>query len=105
MVICEYWVIWIAIAIVAIAFAALVVYSIFALISLRKLLRNANELVVDLEEKARSLDPYFHVASGVGEALECFSGRKKGERSNKWVDLVECSLVGLSLWQKLKEKK
>ena len=105
MVIWEYWLIGIGVALVAIAFVVLTVFSIMALISLRKLMRDSNELVVDVEEKVHALDPYFNVVSGVGEALERFSCRKEKGCSNKAVDILECALVGLTLWQKIKEKK
>ena len=96
--ICEYWLIGIAVALVALAFVALTVFSILTLISVRKLTR-------DIEEKVRALDPYFNVISGVGKTLERFSCRREKGCSNKAVDILECALAGLAVWQKIKENK
>ena len=109
----EHWLIAISIGIAAIAFVALVVFVILALISMKQMLN-------DIDQKVHSLDPLFRLVSRAGDVIE-----KKAEKQladveqkiyeeralprsnglNTAVEVAEWALIGLALWQKIKEKR
>ncbi len=101
MVIWEWWVICISVALAALAFVALVVYCACALYSIRKLTKH-------IDRKIHDLDPYFHVLGSVGKGVEKCAYRERERietRSDQAVDTLEWALMGLTLWQKFKERK
>lgn len=110
------WLIAISIGIVALAFVALVVFVILALLSLR-------QMVNDLDNKVRSFDPLFRVVSKAGSAIEKKASKirqlseevegsipeerhPQAERAvNTAMEVAEWALIGLALWQKIKERR
>ena len=118
----EGWVIAISIGIVALVFVLLVIFLVITLISLRRTLKTVNSICMDLEEKVHAFDPLFNVVSGVGQAVEktsCMqqlseevnrsSNRVKKQKSegvlNTTLEVVEWGLIGLALWQEIKDRR
>jgi uncharacterized protein YoxC len=112
----ENWVITVSIGVVALACVALIVYLILALLSVRR-------MVQDLDEKVRTFDPLFRVVNKAGCAIErkaskikqlseeveeecvtSHSPRKEGA-VNTVMEVAEWALIGMALWQKLRERK
>ncbi len=110
------WIISISIGIVALAFVALVIFLGVTLLSLRR-------TIVDLDDKVHAFDPLFRVVSKTGEAIERKtshvrqlsreveesiddeSERRKERVLNTALEVAEWTLVGVALWQKLRERK
>lgn len=120
----ESWVIALSIGIVALAFVALVVFLIMTLVSLRETLKTTNEMCADLEQKIHAFDPVVRVVSEVGSTVEkcvhkikhaadesqpcpcCHPNHGKVEsRVNTVLEVAEWAVVGLALWQKIKERR
>ncbi|MCC5832713.1 MAG: hypothetical protein JJU12_06695 [Chlamydiales bacterium] len=112
----EFWIISISIAVVAIAFVALVIFLAVTLLSVRK-------TVADVDDKIQAFEPFFRIVSKTGDVVE-----KKAKRSlehaaemeeemrkealeqrdrilNTAVEVAQWTLVGVALWQKLRERK
>ncbi len=111
------WILYISVAVIALAFVALVVFLAITLLSLRR-------TISDVDDKIQAFDPLFRIVSKTGEAVE-----RKAKRSLKHVEEIEeeefgeefserkdrvlntalevaqWSLVGVALWQKLRERK
>ncbi|NGX60826.1 MAG: hypothetical protein K940chlam9_00298 [Chlamydiae bacterium] len=112
----ESWLIAVSIGIVALAFLALVIYLIVTLVSLRKTIDATNE-------KIHTFDPLFRTVDRVGEAIEKRTGsvrqlseeveeeEYRGRRSRKSrtidtaLEVAEWALVGLAIWNKMKERR
>lgn len=112
----ESWLITLSVVIVALAFVALAVFIIKTLLSLR-------QMVNDLDQKVHDFDPLFRVVNQAGMVIERkaqkvqeFSeefeeslNRKKHARrenqSNTAMDVAELAVIGLSLWQKIQERR
>lgn len=110
------WIISLSIAIVALAFVALVVFLGITLLSLRKTLS-------DVDEKIHSLDPLFRVVSKTGDAIEKKANRvrflaqeveeqleeeveeRNTSKLNTAVEIAQWTLVGVALWQKLRDRR
>ncbi len=126
----EGWLIGISVILVACAFIALVIFLIIFLRSLRKTLLHTNQLLKDsdevvrgVERKLHAVDPLFKAVADMGSILEkhtcCIKHHaeanlekeleqkyeKVNERANIVTDVIEWSLLGVSLWQKFKEKR
>jgi uncharacterized protein YoxC len=109
----EHWLIGISVVIIAIAFVVLVIFVILALNSMKQMLN-------DLDQKVRSFDPLFRVLNKAGNVIE-----KKAEKQlddveesltrereykrhngvNAAIEVAEWALVGLALWQKIRERR
>lgn len=113
----EAWLIAISIAVVALAFAALVIFLIVTLLSVRS-------MVKDLDHKVHSFDPLFRVVNKAGDAIERKTSRvkqlsedveeeleedlrdqRRGSTVNTAMEVAEWALIGLALWQKVKVRK
>lgn len=113
----ETWLISISIGIVALAFVALVIFLIRTLISLCSVMH-------DLENKVHAFDPLFRVVNKAGDAIEkratkvkqlseevedelCCERRemKKDNTVNTAMEVAEWALIGLALWQKIRERR
>ena len=112
----EHWLIALSIVIVAIAFVVLVVFVVLALRSMR-------QMVMDLEEKVHSFDPLFRVVSKAGRAIEKKASNVKqlsedfdapvrenselrsSRAVNTAMEVAEWAMIGMALWQKIKEKR
>ena len=108
------WLIAVSISIAALAFVALIVFVIMTLISLRK-------MVDDLDRRVRTFDPLLRVVNKAGNAIErkvshmqqlseeaeeeelVHRGRRGGV--NTAMEVAEWALIGMALWQKIREKK
>lgn len=116
----ENWVITLSIAVVALAFVAGVIFMILVLISLKKTLQTTNELTADLKEKVDTFDPIFRVVSHLNEAIERktdqlsrevdhvereLKSHERPTRLNTALEIAEWSLIGLSMWKKIKERR
>lgn len=116
----------ISVAVIAVAFAALVIYLIMLMVSLRdnlrqtkKILENTNDISLDLRNKMESLDPIFHTITNLGDVLEkkteslkeyvnapveVETSLKKERELKKISDVLEFAGMGIRLWQKLKRR-
>lgn len=113
----EYWLISISIGVVALAFVALVVYLIKMLVSIKG-------MVDDLDQKVHSFDPYFRLVNKAGNVIEKkasnikqlseeveeevqYERREKARDTtvNTALEVAEWTLLGLALWQKIKERR
>jgi|GEM_PF-5020931 len=110
----ESWLIAISVVIIALAFTALIVFVIMTLLSLR-------QMVNDLDEKVRTFDPLFRVVNKAGLAIEKKASKIKqlsedveeeepGELQrnrpvNTAMEVAEWAMIGMALWQKIREKK
>lgn len=115
----EHWVIGLSIAVVALAFAALVVFLILTLNTVRvslketdKLIRDTNQVVVDIERKIHSFDPIFKQVSKFGhsiehaaETVEIQKQEKVDKTVNTLMEVVEWGVLGASLWKKFMDKR
>lgn len=124
------WVIGISVAIVAVAFVCLVIFLITTLLSLKKslecsnqLIQNTNDVVIDVEKKLHALDPVFHAVSDLGNVAvrntanikslsdEVASAvvhdkKMKVERVvSTAMEVFDWTLMGVALWQKIKESR
>ncbi len=111
-----FWIISISVCIVAVAFVALVIFLGVTLLSLR-------HTISDLDDKIHSFDPIFRVVSKTGDVIEKKTSRmyqisEEAERSihdrveekrerimNTALEVAEWTLVGVALWQKIRERK
>jgi uncharacterized protein YoxC len=110
------WLIVASICLVALAFVALVIYLILTLLSLRRMVR-------DLDDKVHSLDPIFRVVAKAGSAIEKKAthmrqlseeiedstsyecSRRRDRPVNTAMEVAEWALIGMALWQKIKERR
>ncbi len=125
------WIIGISVAIVALAFLALVIYLIRTLIAVKnsleeteKLLFESRVLIVDVETKLKALNPLFHLVEHLGETKKKDLGatihhlsdevhesiREEKEQliqrtTRTIMDVLEWGLVGVTLWKKFKGRK
>ncbi len=113
------WVIGISVGLVAVAFAVLVVYICITLSSLKRtletsdrLLRDTRVVVDDLQVKIHAFDSLFRAISNVGGVVE----KKVAHATDEIVeqekgkmgiitDALEWAILGVTLWQKVKERK
>lgn len=109
------WIIAISIGIVALAFLALVIFLGVTLLSLR-------QTIADVDEKIHAFDPLFRLLSKTGGALErkaacvrqlaneieeeqCTREQvRKKEVFNTALEVAEWTLIGVSLWQKIRRR-
>ena|ERR1700722_16737179 len=112
-------IIGLSVGIVALAFVVLVVYLCFVLMSLRKTLETSNKLlkdtrivIDDLQMKVHAFDPVFRTISSVGSVVEKKVSSAtdeiiEGERSKMGMvtDALEWAILGVTLFQKFKEKR
>ena len=111
------WFIAVSISVAVLAFVALIVFVILTLISLRK-------MVDDLDKRVRTFDPLLRVVNKAGNAIERKAshikhlsedveeeaelvhreGRKHGP-VNTAMEVAEWALIGIALWEKIREKK
>lgn len=108
----ENWLVAISIGLIAVAFVVLVVFVILALVSMRK-------TVDDVEHKLHSLDPLFRVVSRAGNVMEKQAEKKLADveaeiraeslqtrtGTTTAMEVAEWALIGLALWQKIKERR
>lgn len=108
----ENWLLTLSVVLAAIAFTALVIFVIVMLLSMRK-------MVNDLDQKVHSLDPLFRIVSRAGGVMEkrtertLYEAERRAEEdlsprqggTNTVLEVAEWALVGLALWQKIKERK
>lgn len=112
----EYWIIAISIGIVALAFLALVVFLVVTLLSLRR-------TIVNLDNKIHAFDPLFRIVNKTGEVIERKTNHiaqlsheieesaieaerhHKDRILNTAMEVAEWTLVGVALWQKIRERK
>lgn len=110
------WIVGASIGVAALAFLLLVIFLAITLMNVSKTVR-------DLDEKVRSLDPYFRLANKVGEAIEkrAYCARQLREeldeeyeehvetltktRVNTAMEIAEWALVGWALLKKCKERR
>src|ERR1700721_2640465 len=105
----------ISVAVIALAFVALVIYLINVLSSLRRTLDQArftlqgiNELKGDLDDKSKCLDPIFLTCSILGEkALDKVKNMPAKELENvkedKFTNILEWITEGIRLWCTIKK--
>lgn len=112
----EGWLIAISIGVIALAFVALVIFVILALLSMRR-------MVQDLDDKVRTFDPLFRVVNKAGNAIERKASKikqlsedveeevcierecRRDSTVNTAMEVAEWALIGMALWQKIREKK
>lgn len=120
----------ISIAVIAVAFAALVIYLICLTVALRKTLGKINLTLdeakmaiqqthlieVDLRRKMESLDPIFNSVENIGDIIEsktsdykelnCIS-QKSEEESDQIIvaDLINLAGIGIRLWNKFSKRR
>lgn len=110
----ENWLLSISAIIVAVAFVVLVIYVIIALLSMKR-------MVNDIDQKIHSFDPLFRVLNKAGNVIEkktdqeladveeaLYREREPPRRNtgvNSAIEVAEWALIGLSLWQKIKERR
>jgi uncharacterized protein YoxC len=110
----ENWMIAISVLVIAIAFIILVIFVILALVSLKRMTN-------DLNQKVHAFDPIFRVVSKAGDVIErktekqladveaAAASQERELRRNGGVntamEVAEWAMVGLALWQKIKEKR
>ncbi len=112
------WLIAVSISIVALAFVALIVFVIMTLVSLRK-------MVDDLDTRVRTFDPLLRVVNKAGNAIERKASHikqlsedveeeeeefvrresRRGGAVNTAMEVAEWALIGMALWEKIREKK
>lgn len=111
------WFIAVSVGVVAIAFVALIIFVIMTLISLRK-------MVDDLDTRVRTFDPLLRVVNKAGNAIERKTAHikqlsdeiedeeevvrhesRRGSAVNTAMEVAEWALIGMALWDKIKEKK
>lgn len=109
----------ISIGVVALAFVVLVVYLCTTLITLRKTLETSNKLlkdarvvIDDLQGKVHAFDAVFRTISQVGNVVEKKVSHAteeiiEGERSKMGfvTDALEWAILGVTLFQKFKDKR
>lgn len=106
----------ISIGVFVLAFVALVIFLAITLLSVRK-------TVADLDDKIHTFDPLFRVVEKTGCAIERKTSRvrqlseeveesvydEEQERRdrilNTALEVAEWTLVGVALWQKLRERR
>ena len=119
----ETWVIALSIGVIALMFVVLSVFLVILLVSLRRTVKTANSICTDLEGKIHAFDPVFNVVSGIGHAVEKRTAcvrqlskeveesvvQEKQEREagvlNTALEVAEWTLIGMALWQKIKERR
>lgn len=113
------WIIGISVGVIALAFVALVIYLIITLVSLRKNLETMHEICEGLEDKIHAFDPLLRTVVEVGELIEKKANyaihhaeevihEKKCQTHrvvNTSMEVAEWALLGLSLWQKIKDRR
>ena len=111
------WLIAVSISIIALAFVALIVFVIMTLVSLRK-------MVDDLDARVRTFDPLLRVVNKAGNAIERKAShikqlsedveeeeafvhreRRRTGGMNTAMEVAEWALIGMALWEKIREKK
>lgn len=105
------WVIGISTAIIAVSQVVLAVFLIRCLFLVNGLIRNANSLVGDVESKCHVFDSFFQkVASLTANSDDNSSeqnAKSKAEENypqqGKLLGILEWTLVGITLWKKLKK--
>jgi uncharacterized protein YoxC len=113
----EHWLIAVSIGIIAIAFVVLVIYVILALLSMKK-------MVNDFDQKVHSFDPLFRILTKAGTVIEKKTDKELAEVEEEMlreraapqpahkrngmhaaIEVAEWALVGLTLWQKIRERR
>jgi uncharacterized protein YoxC len=113
----EYWLIAISIGVFALAFLGLVIFLAITLMSVRATVKN-------VDHKVHSFDPLFRVVNKAGCAVERKASKvkqlsedveeeivdlardKRKERVvNTAMEVAEWALIGLALWQKIKQER
>jgi uncharacterized protein YoxC len=103
----------ISVLVIAIAFVILVIFVILALVSIKRMTN-------DINQKVHAFDPIFRVVSKAGDVIEkktdkqiadmeaAVSEERELRRSggvNTAMEVAEWAMVGLALWQKIKERR
>jgi hypothetical protein len=110
----ENWTLAICAIIVAAAFLVLVIYVIIALLSMKR-------IVNDLDQKIHAFDPLFRILTKAGNVIEKKTDQELAEVEeelykesepprrnggvNTAIEVAEWALIGLSLWQKIRERR
>jgi len=110
------WIISISIGVVALGFIALVIFLGVTLLSLRR-------TISDVDDKIQAFEPLFRIVSKTGEVVEKKATRslkhceeeeesvrdeeqeRKDRILNTALDVAQWTLVGVALWQKIRERK
>lgn len=111
-----FWIISISVAIVAVALVVLVIFLAAAILSLRR-------TIADVDDKIQAFEPFFRVVSKTGDVVEqkakrslehaaemeneiCREAQERKDRVlNTALEVAQLTLVGVALWQKLRERK
>lgn len=113
------WVIAISVGVAVLAFVVLVVFLCITLFSLRKtlntsdaLLEETKDVVDDLQVKIHAFDSLFRAVSNVGGVVEKKVTKaaeeveeREDRRANLVTDALEFAILGVTLWQKIKERR
>jgi uncharacterized protein YoxC len=119
----------ISVAVISVAFVALVIYLIVMMKTLRKTLGKVDQtleeakmaiqqtqlLEADLRKKMGTLDPLFNSVENVGDILECKTAAYKELKSHSLreedsdqinvADLVALAGLGIRLWNKFNKRR
>lgn len=119
----ENWLIGIGVLIIALAFVVLVIYLAVALLRLKGTLEATQMLLEETQEKVHQLAPLFTVVEELGEIVEKHTSslknvssctcdsccgrqeRKMEEKAHVALDFLDWALVGVSIWQKFRERR
>lgn len=87
----------------------------------RNLIRHANEISANTVEKMKQLNPFFRAIANIGEEIEYKTAQSKETllcrhlrsksygaseaRESQLAELIEWGLLGVSIWQKFKERR
>lgn len=130
----DVWMIDIGILLIAIAFVALVIFVIIALLAITKSIKHANkalgEIEKDIEDLSHesvkliqhtntvlgALDPYCHIAKRMGQKVESYiaptqdeesppPSSKKEEVSQTIIEVAEWALIGVTLFERFRTRR
>lgn len=94
------------ICLIIIAFSSLAImgFSISVLLSIKGLIKNANELTCDLKEKSASLNFLFRPLAGLSKKHSHEVSEKISHNKEKIGEAIEWLLSGIALFSKFKNK-
>lgn len=122
----------ISVAVIALAFVALVIYLIVVIKALRITLGQVNHTLVEVRKQVESLNPIFNAVNQTGQILEykatalkkdlldssqeesdLFELARDGEKKKRIqtkglmtvAAILELAGIGVSLWEKLKKRR
>lgn len=114
--------------IIAIAIVVLIIFIIRFLLKLDVTFTKLNSVIdqtdhisEDLNDKMQCINPFFQIASHVGEGLKHRAvsyerdqlieslkeqlNQSESDKSDIYLDAIDCALLGLKIWKQLKNKK